>query len=225
MTILMDGCGEFHVPTENERADRLAARGLRDALEAAGVPMPPVPQQRRRTRWRRPAAQGSPTTEGEKMSPMPTGRLVGTDLALIRTFRASVADVWASITDPARTAGWFGPWHGDAAPGSTIKVQMAYEEGQPWMDCTIDRCEPPYRLAISALDEHGGWHLEMTLVESAGVTELRFTQHLNGTDGVGEVGPGWEYYLDALVASRAGEPAPNFGDYYPAMKEYFEAQR
>ncbi|MFY1695938.1 ribonuclease HI [Solwaraspora sp. WMMA2101] len=35
---------------ENERADRLAARGQRDALEAAGVPVPPVPQPRRRTR-------------------------------------------------------------------------------------------------------------------------------------------------------------------------------
>jgi hypothetical protein len=39
----------------------------------------------------------------------------------------------------------------------------------------------------------------MVLVESAGVTHLRFTQHLAGTEGVGEVGPGREYYLDALV--------------------------
>jgi len=48
---------------------------------------------------------------------------------------------------------------------------------------------------------------------------------LTGTEGVGEVGPGWEYYLDALVASRDGQPAPDFDDYYPAMKEHFEAQR
>jgi uncharacterized protein YndB with AHSA1/START domain len=136
-----------------------------------------------------------------------------------------MADVWASLTDPARTARWFGPWQGDAAPGRTIKVQMVHEEGKPWMDMTIDACEPPRRLAISAGGEHGGWHLDMVLVESAGVTELRFTQHLTGTEGVGEVGPGWEYYLDALVASRDGQPAPDFDDYYPAMKEHFEAQR
>jgi hypothetical protein len=102
---------------------------------------------------------------------------------------------------------------------------MVHEEGKPWMDMTIDACEPPRRLAVSAVDEQGGWHLEMALVESPGLTELRFRQHLTGTKGVGEVGPGWEYYLDALVASRDGGPAPDFDDYYPAMKEHFESQR
>jgi uncharacterized protein YndB with AHSA1/START domain len=159
------------------------------------------------------------------MSPKPTGRLFGNDLVLTRTFRAPVADVWASLTDPQRTARWFGPWQGDAAPGRAIKVQMVHEEGKPWMDMTIDACDPPRRLALSAVNEHGNWYLDMELAESAGVTELRFTQHLTGAEGVGEVGPGWEYYLDALVASRDGQPTPNFDDYYPAMKDHFEAQR
>lgn len=159
------------------------------------------------------------------MSPSPTGRLFGNDLVLTRVFRAPVADVWASLTEPERTARWFGPWQGDAAPGHPIKVQMAYEEGEPWLDVTIDACDPPHRLALSAVDEQGAWHLDLVLTERAGVTELRFTQHLDGTAGVGEVGPGWEYYLDALVAARDGEPMPDFADYYPAMKEHFEAQR
>jgi uncharacterized protein YndB with AHSA1/START domain len=151
--------------------------------------------------------------------------LFGNDLVLTRIFRAPVTDVWASLTDPDRTARWFGPWQGDAAPGRTIKVQMAQEEGAPWLDMTIDACEPPRRLALSAVDDHGTWHLDMVLTESGGVTELRFTQHLTGTEGVGETGPGWEFYLDALVASRDGGPAPAFDDYYPAMKDHFEAQR
>ncbi|AVT35542.1 SRPBCC family protein [Plantactinospora sp. BB1] len=159
------------------------------------------------------------------MSPTPTGRLFGQDLVLTRTFRAPLADVWASLTDSARTERWFGPWQGEAAPGRTIQVQLVHEEGKPWMDMTIDACEPQRRLAVSAVDEHGSWHLDMVLAETAGVTELRFTQHLTETEGVGEVGPGWEYYLDALVASHDGRPAPNFDDYYPAMKEHFEAQR
>ena len=159
------------------------------------------------------------------MSPTPTGRLFGNDLVLTRTFHAPVADVWASLTDPERTARWFGPWQGDAAPGRTIQVQMVHEESQPWMDVTIDACEPPRRLAVSAVDEHGGWHLDMVLVESEGVTELRFTQHLTGTEGVGEVGPGWEYYLDALVASHEGRPSPHFDDYYPALKKHFDELR
>jgi len=159
------------------------------------------------------------------MSPTPTGRLFGNDLVLTRTFHAPVADVWASITDPERTARWFGPWQGDAAPGRTIQVQMVHEEGQPWMDMTIDACEPPRRLALSAVNEHGSWHLDMVLTEGDGVTELRFTQHLTDTDNVGEIGPGWEYYLDALVASREDRPVPDFNDYYPAMKKHFDAQR
>jgi uncharacterized protein YndB with AHSA1/START domain len=159
------------------------------------------------------------------MSPTPTGRLFGNDLVLTRTFRAPIDDVWASLTDPVRTARWFGPWEGDAAPGRTIKVQMVQEEGKPWMDMTIDACEPPRRLALSAGDEHGRWLMDLELAETAGVTELRFTQHLTGTEGVGEVGPGWEFYLDALVAARDDQPMPDFNDYYPAMKEHFEAQR
>jgi uncharacterized protein YndB with AHSA1/START domain len=160
------------------------------------------------------------------MSPTPTGRLFGNDLVLTRTFRAPVADVWASLTEPERTARWFGPWKGDAGPGQTIQVQMVHEEGQPWMDLTIDACEPPRHLALSSVTEDGGWHMEMALAETDGVTELRFTQHLADTDNPGDLGPGWEFYLDALVAARDGRPAPDFfADYYPAMKDYFEAQR
>jgi uncharacterized protein YndB with AHSA1/START domain len=159
------------------------------------------------------------------MSPTPTGRLFGNDLVLTRTFRAPVADVWASLTDPERTARWFGPWQGEGGPGRTIKVQMIQEEGDPWVEMTIEACEPERRLALSAVDEYGSWDLDLTLTESGGVTELRFTQHLTGTENVGEVGPGWEFYLDLLVASRDGSPAPDFNDYFPAMKEYFESLR
>jgi uncharacterized protein YndB with AHSA1/START domain len=155
------------------------------------------------------------------MSPTPTGRLFGDDLVITRTFHAPISDVWASVTESERTARWFGPWQGEGGPGGTIKVQMVQEEGRPWMDMTIEACEPPRRLAVSA---HGGWRLELALAERDGVTELTFTQHLDGSEGVGEVGPGWEFYLDALVASREGRPVPSFDDYYPALKEHFEAQ-
>ena len=163
------------------------------------------------------------------MSPTPTGSwtptATGGDLVITRIFRAPIEDVWASVTESERTARWFGPWKGDAAPGRTIQVQMVHEEGQPWMDMTIEACEPPRRLALSSVNDDGSWYLDMVLTDSGGVTELRFTQHLTGTESVGEIGPGWEYYLDALVASRDGQPAPDFNDYYPAMKDHFEAQR
>ena len=37
-----------------------------------------------------------------------------------------------------------------------------------------------------------------------------------------DAGPGWEYYLDNLVAARAGEPLPKFDEDYPAQKAYYE---
>lgn len=160
------------------------------------------------------------------MSPSPTGRLFGTgnggDLVITRTFRAPAEDVWASVTEPDRTARWFGPWEGDAAPGQTIKVQLLFEEQEPWCDMLIEACEPPRRLAVSTLDEHGTWRLELLLSEAGGTTELRLVHHLDTTEGIGEIGPGWEYYLDMLVAARDGSPAPDFDDYYPAMRPYFE---
>ena len=153
------------------------------------------------------------------MTGTPTGRLDGLDLSLTRTFRAPVRDVWASVTEPDRTARWYGTWTGDAAPGRTIKVQMAYEDGQPWYDMRIDACEPPHRLALSASD--GTFRVELRLSERDAVTELRFVHHLENTDAVGEYGPGWEYYLDQLVASRDGTGQPSFDDYYPSMAAYY----
>lgn len=162
------------------------------------------------------------------MSRTPTGRLLGTstgsDLVLTRTFRAPATDVWASLTEPDRTARWFGPWQGDAAPGRTIKVQLVFEDQAPWMDLRIHACEPPWRLAVTATDESGAWRVELLLSETDGVTDLRLVHHLDpDTEAqIGEVGPGWEYYLDMLLAARDGTPRPEFGDYYPAMKAYFD---
>jgi uncharacterized protein YndB with AHSA1/START domain len=161
------------------------------------------------------------------VKPLPTARLMpttdGNDLILTRTFRAPIDDVWASVTEPERTARWFGPWEGDAAPGRTIRAQMTYEEGAPWCELQIDACEPPRRLAVSMSDEAGDWHMELRLSESAGTTELQLVQHLTTTKGIGETGPGWEYYLDMLVAARNGTEAPSFDDYYPAQRDHFES--
>lgn len=160
------------------------------------------------------------------MSPVPSGRLFragdGTDLVLTRTFRAPAEDVWASLTEPERTARWFGPWEGEAAPGRAVKVRLAFEEGTPTMDLRIEACEPPRRLALSAVDESGTWRTELLLSDVDGGTELRFVQHLDTVEGVAEIGPGWEYYLDLLVAAREGAPPVRFDDYFPALKPYYE---
>lgn len=160
------------------------------------------------------------------MNPKPSGRLFGrpdgVDLELVRTFRAPIEDVWASITEPERTARWFGPWRGNGGVGAKIRYQMAFEEGFEESEMTIEACEPPRHLGVSATDDFGSWHLEAFLTEKEGVTELRFVHHLADAEGVGSFGPGWEYYLDNLVASRDGTTLPNFKDYYPSQKAYYE---
>ncbi|MFD7406285.1 SRPBCC domain-containing protein [Streptomyces sp. NPDC059866] len=127
------------------------------------------------------------------------------------------------MTEPERTARWFGPWRGEAAPGRTIEVQMAFEESTPWCPLVIEACEPPHRLAVSMEDEAGSWSLELLLAQTEAATELRLVHHLTSTEHLGATGPGWEYYLDMLTAARTGAPRPDFQDYYPAQKAYFES--
>ena len=159
------------------------------------------------------------------MTNPPAGRLVptggGNALVVSRTFRAPIEDVWASVTESDRTARWFGAWKGDAAPGRMIKVQMAFEDQAPRLDNRIDACDPPRRLALS--DESGGMRIELLLSHTDGLTELQLVHHLDPADEIGAYGPGWEYYLDMLVAARDDLPSPSFDDYYPAMKPYYES--
>lgn len=164
--------------------------------------------------------------------PTPTGRLLrtpdGVDLVLTRGFALPVEEVWAAVTESARTALWFGPWQGDGAPGGTARVRMVFEEQEPWIELRVEACEAPHRLVVSTVDEEGSWNLELKLsgtsaaAADAGGTELRFIQHRDTEAGLGEIGAGWEYYLDKLRASLDGTPQPVFEDYYPVQKAYFE---
>jgi uncharacterized protein YndB with AHSA1/START domain len=160
------------------------------------------------------------------MTPEPTGRLVrtgdGRDLVLTRSFDAPIDDVWASITDSERTRLWFASWTGDAGPGKTIRYRMSFEGEVPEAEMRIELCEPPRHLEVTTLDAQGAWRLEATLVETDGVTELTLVHHLADGVAVGEVGPGWEYYLDMLVSSRDRTARPDFDDYLPAQQPYYE---
>jgi uncharacterized protein YndB with AHSA1/START domain len=159
------------------------------------------------------------------MKPTPNGQLVrtadGLDLVIVRTFRAPIEDVWASITEPERTARWWGPWSGEPGVGRTIRYTMAFEGEGPASEMVIEACEAPRHLAVRAVNDYGAWRLEAHLSEANGITEMRFTQHLDDKTNVGDVGPGWEYYLDNLVASRVDAPMPDFNDYYPSQKQYY----
>ena len=155
------------------------------------------------------------------MNPEPTGHIVGNELILTRKFNAPIDDVWTSITNSESTARWFGPWEGDARPGNVVRIQLVHEKGQPWTNVTIEECEAPRRLILITKDESGVWRIELTLTQADNTTTLRFAQHLSDPKLAGDVGPGWEYYLDMLVASREGRALPSFEDYYPSQKAYY----
>ncbi|TFC89385.1 SRPBCC domain-containing protein [Cryobacterium sp. TMT4-31] len=156
----------------------------------------------------------------------------GPDLVLSRSFAVDIDGVWATLTDPARTTEWYGPWEGKGAAGHTIRVQMRFEDGEPWLPMRVDACERPTRLALSMLEDQGDWRLELVLAETAGSTRLSLIHHLSGVDSLGEIGPGWEYYLDlfaaavrgtAVQAAAGSRTAPAFADYYPARSAFFTA--
>jgi uncharacterized protein YndB with AHSA1/START domain len=158
-----------------------------------------------------------------------TGRVeataVGRDLVLERYFDADVDHVWASITESDRTARWFGSWTGDPGVGRQVLVTMGFEEGKPEMPMTITVCDPPHRLGLHSKDEYGEWNIEAVIERDGDRTRLTFLHHLDAATDPGEVGPGWEYYLDALVAAETGEPLPEFDEsYFPGMAAYYRGQ-
>ncbi len=155
------------------------------------------------------------------MTIKPTGQLHGNNLIISRMFYASIDEVWMSLTKSAYTKQWFGGWKGQPGPGKTIQVQLAHEKGQPWVDVLIKECEAPRRLVVVMNDDQGFWHIELSLTELNEQTELRLVQPLSDLKLAGYVGPGWQYYLDMLVASREGKPLPLFEDYYPALKPHY----
>ncbi|MBE1878415.1 SRPBCC family protein [Myceligenerans pegani] len=161
-------------------------------------------------------------------TPTPSGRLVpaadGHDLAFTRTLPGSIQDAWAAVTEPQRTARWIGRWEGTGAIGETVKLQLGFEESAPWANVRITECDAPRRLRVLTMDENGSWDLSLDLTGTGERTELRFVMHRVDPATIGEIGPGWEFYLDQLVASISGSPLPRFDDYFPAQREYFERQ-
>ncbi len=161
------------------------------------------------------------------MTREPTGRIDRDGahhvLTLTREFRAPIEDVWASVTESDRLSRWIGTWTGDPVSGR-VGFTMTAEGATEPDEMEIRECVPPRLLRLTS---HLGWNLDLHLTEEDGVTTLTFTQP--GIDPVEaeSVGPGWEYYLDRLVAAESGGDvgAVDFErDYYPSMVEHYRHQ-
>lgn len=160
------------------------------------------------------------------MTTTPTGRIEQRDgqhvLVQERTFRAPIEDVWAAVTEPERLARWIGTWTGDPAAGS-VAFRMLFEgEDHAAEQMEIRACEPPHRLHLTSRVGPEVWLLELDLTHADGVTTLTFSQPGVTREQVGDVGPGWDYYLDRLVDAETGaDPAlRSWDDYAPTGGHY-----
>ena len=163
-------------------------------------------------------------------TPTPTGRREireGHDSVVFdRTFAAPIELVWAAVTESDRLARWIGDWTGDPASGSVLFRMNAEGDEVAPETFTIDACDPPTRLVITSTTDDGPvWHFVLALVESGGTTTLTFSQSVPDAEMVAGVGPGWEYYLDRLVAAETGQDvgALAFDDYHPGQSAYYLA--
>lgn len=161
-----------------------------------------------------------PTT-ADLMTGHPEERDGRTLLVIERSFAAPIEHVWAACTDPVRMERWIGTWSGDPASGRVTFRMTAEGEDVKGEEMDVLACEPPRRFAVrgreaEAFSEDGSgekvhWEMELELSEADGTTSLRFVQVLapgdTGLRMVASVGPGWDYYLDRLVADLAGDDA------------------
>jgi uncharacterized protein YndB with AHSA1/START domain len=146
----------------------------------------------------------------------------GLALTLSRAFAARPPEVWPWLTESASLEKWIGTWTGRAGVGKTISFLMTEEGDEPEM-VTILGCDPPRYMVLELGAAGGGtWRLALTLIEQDGHTTLTLQHYLHPSDTLAEIGPGWDYYLDRLVAAWIGDEMPVWDDYYPALAGYYE---
>ena len=155
-----------------------------------------------------------------------TGRVVrdreGLELLVERRIPAAAAEVWDWLTAPAHLRKWIGTRKGKARVGGTIEFTMGFEKGATPQQVTILDCVPQSRFLASWSVGDDTWRVGVSLAEIDGVTHLYLSQRLSDARAAGSVGPGWEYYLDRLLAARAGTPMPSFDNYFPTQRPYYE---
>jgi uncharacterized protein YndB with AHSA1/START domain len=172
--------------------------------------------------------KGRPT-----MSIEPTGRRetrgFGEAVVFDRRLPAGIDDVWAAFADPERLQRWIGVWEGDPESGTVVFRMTAEGDDVPEETVRIQECTAPTRLRLrigTLEDPDRYWDYEIDLAEDGGSTILTFATTVAGVHPVSDTAPGWEYYLDRLVAAHSGEDvaAIDFSrDYYPAMSEHYRS--
>ena len=161
-------------------------------------------------------------------TPVPRGTVGdgprGLEVRIERSFQLPIEEVWAAMTESDQLEQWVGKWEGDPATGRLTFWMTAEGDDVEPEQIVITQCEPPFRFAGDTSVGEDSWHLRFELNHEDGHSTVTFAQVI-GDDSLASIGPGWEYYLDRLAAVLEGKNAAivDSNDYYPSMREYYEA--
>ncbi|MCD2443679.1 SRPBCC domain-containing protein [Agromyces sp. SYSU K20354] len=159
------------------------------------------------------------------MTAKPTGHYVlkadGLYLQFDRLFHAPIEDVWYSLTNPNAMKAWIGTYTGRPATGG-VRFQMTAEEGEAeWQNVSILECQRPYRFTADSGSGPTGVRVFCHLIEGGGMTTLTLGQRMKDATEAESMGPGWDYYLDRLIAARSGAELPVWDTYYPVFAPHY----
>jgi uncharacterized protein YndB with AHSA1/START domain len=146
----------------------------------------------------------------------------GLYLQFDRLFHAPIEDVWFSLTNPTAMQAWIGTYTGRPETGG-IRFRMTFEgDAGEWQNVGILECDPPHRFLAHSGEGATAMRVFCHLREAGGMTTLTFGQRLANPTEAATMGPGWDYYLDRLAASRLGRELPDWDQYYPALAEHYQ---
>lgn len=159
------------------------------------------------------------------MMPQPTGRLVRKDdgvyVVLDRIIRAPIEEVWAYFTRSSYLSQWIGETIGTGGSTHAVKFRMNAEgDDAEWQNVSILVCDAPRRLRADVGQGGQSRRMYVHLTEGSGHTTVTFGELLHNLVDEAEIGVGWDYYLDRLIAAHDGKPMPERGDYAALLDHY-----
>ncbi|NYF09181.1 uncharacterized protein YndB with AHSA1/START domain [Leifsonia sp. AK011] len=155
-----------------------------------------------------------------------SGRVVrdesGLELIVERRVPLPAGETWDWLTASARLKKWIGPRRGRAVVGGTVDLTMTAEEGSPTSTLTLDACEPGERYTVAFGESADAWRITISLADLGTTTAVYLKQRLANARDAGSIGPGWEWYLDRMLAAIAGTEMPDFDEYLTVQRPYYE---
>jgi uncharacterized protein YndB with AHSA1/START domain len=139
----------------------------------------------------------------------------GVQVQFRRSWPDPIADVWAALTEPDRTARWFGTYEGERRVGGAGTLTMTHEDGASGEPMRIEECDPPRRLVVRWESEQA-WRIVLDLAEERGRTVLLLTQVFPAGTEAGDYVLGWHWYLDLFDAELTGAAPPGDWDTFLA---------